>query len=66
MFAALFRTADVRRRLKPLNDLAVTAEKLSKEPMDHNKIDDLEKAISHCPRMTTSRLYIPETRIFRV
>ena len=47
LFAALFRTADVRRRLKPLNDLAVTAEKLSKEPMDHNKIDDLEKAISH-------------------
>lgn len=26
LFAALFRTADVRRRLKPLNDLAVTAE----------------------------------------
>ncbi len=47
LFFALFRTADVRRRLKPLNDLAVTAEKLSKEPMDHNKIDDLEKAISH-------------------
>ena len=47
LFVALFRTADVRRRLKPLNDLAVTAEKLSKEPMDHNKIDDLEKAISH-------------------
>ena len=47
LFIALFRTADVRRRLKPLNDLAVTAEKLSKEPMDHNKIDDLEKAISH-------------------
>ena len=47
LFLALFRTADVRRRLKPLNDLAVTAEKLSKEPMDHNKIDDLEKAISH-------------------
>ena len=47
LFLALFRTADVRRRLKPLNDLAVAAEKLSKEPMDHNKIDDLEKAISH-------------------
>lgn len=47
LFLALFRTADVRRRLKPLNDLAITAEKLSKEPMDHNKIDDLEKAISH-------------------
>ena len=47
LFLALFRTADVRRRLKPLNDLAVKAEKLSKEPMDHNKIDDLEKAISH-------------------
>ncbi len=47
LFLALFRTADVRRRLKPLNDLAVAAEKLSKEPMDHNKINDLEKAISH-------------------
>ena len=47
LFLALFRTADVRRRLKPLNDLAVAAEKLSKEPVDHNKIDDLERAISH-------------------
>ena len=47
LFLALFRTADVRRHLKPLNDLAVKAEKLSKEPMDHNKINDLEKAISH-------------------
>lgn len=60
LFLALFRTADVRRRLKPLNDLAIAAERLSKESStpsssrsgrsnqnDHSKIDDLEKAISH-------------------
>lgn len=60
LFLALFRTADVRRRLKPLNDLAIAAERLSKESStpsssrpgrsnqnDHSKIEDLEKAISH-------------------
>lgn len=47
LFFAMFRTADVRRRLKPLNDLAVKAEQISKVPFDHGKIDNLEAAISH-------------------
>lgn len=52
LFFALFRTSVVRRRLKPLNDLAVKAEKISQmaspeSSYDRKKMENLEQAISH-------------------
>ncbi len=44
---SLFGTAQIRKKLKPLNDLAVKAEKLSSLPLDLSKIEHLEQAIEN-------------------
>ena len=46
LFGALFGTGEIRRKLKPLNDLAVKAEKLSSLPLDSSKFESLERAIA--------------------
>lgn len=45
LFFALFGTADIRKKLKPLNDLAVKAEQISALPLDMSKFESLEHAI---------------------
>ena len=47
LFGALFETGAVRRKLKPLNDLAIKAEKLSSLPLDSSKFESLEHAIEN-------------------
>ena len=44
---AVFGTSSIRQKLKPLNDLAVTAEKISSIPLDASKIESLEHAIEN-------------------
>lgn len=44
---ALFETGKIRRKLKPLNDLAIKAEKLSALPLDASKFESLEHAIEN-------------------
>lgn len=44
---SLSGTRGIRRDLKPLNDLAVQADAISKVPLDMSKMESLEKAISH-------------------
>lgn len=46
LFFALFDTGKVRRKLKPLNDLAIKAEQISSMPLDASKFENLEHAIS--------------------
>ncbi len=46
LFFAIFHTGGVRRKLRPLNDLALQAEELSSIPLDA-KMDELAKAIDH-------------------
>lgn len=48
LFFALFRTSVVRRRLKPLNDLAVKAEKISQmaSPFEENKTEKNSRKVS--------------------
>ena len=43
LFFALFRTSVVRRKLKPLNDLAVKAEQISKMSFEQNGMEDQKK-----------------------
>ncbi|MBQ7926082.1 MAG: HAMP domain-containing histidine kinase [Lachnospiraceae bacterium] len=45
LFLALFETGDIRKKLKPLNELAIKAEKLSTLPLDTSKFESLEHAI---------------------
>ena len=45
LIGALFGTGEIRRKLKPLNDLAIKAEKLSSLPLDSSKFESLEQAI---------------------
>lgn len=45
LFTALFETGGIRRKLKPLNDLAVKAEKLSSFSLDSVKFQSLEHEI---------------------
>ena len=45
LFFALFGTSQIRKKLKPLNDLAVKAEQLSSLPLDISKFESLEHAI---------------------
>ena len=47
LIPALFRTGEIRRKLRPLNDLAVRAEEISSLPMDTNKMEELARAIDH-------------------
>ena len=44
---ALFRTGRVRKKLRPLNELALTAEKISRVPIDYSKMAVLEAAIEN-------------------
>lgn len=47
LFFALFHTGEIRRKLKPLNDLAERAEQLSSIPLDNaEQLAHLEQAIS--------------------
>lgn len=48
LFFALFQTSVVRRRLKPLNDLAVKAEKISQmaSPFEENKTEKNSRKVS--------------------
>lgn len=43
----LFGTEKIRRKLKPLNELAIKAEKLSSLPLDTSKFESLEQAIEN-------------------
>lgn len=47
LFFALFHTSEIRRQLKPLNDLAIQAEQMSSMPFDPNKFASLEHAIEN-------------------
>ena len=45
LLGALFKTGRVRRKLRPLNELAVQAEQLSNLPLDATSLEHLEQAI---------------------
>lgn len=47
LFFALFNTGHIRRRLRPLNELAKKAEAISSIPLDASKFEHLEQAISN-------------------
>lgn len=47
LFFALFHTSEIRRQLKPLNDLAIQAEQVSSMSFDPNKFASLEHAIEN-------------------
>ncbi len=47
IIGGLFGTGKIRRKLKPLNDLAIKAEKLSSLPLDTSKFESLEQAIEN-------------------
>lgn len=47
LFFALFHTSEIRRLLKPLNDLAIQAEQVSSMSFDPNKFASLEHAIEN-------------------
>lgn len=47
LFFAMFHTGSIRRKLRPLNDLAVKAEQLSAVPLDEDLLQHLEHAITH-------------------
>lgn len=46
MIFALFKTSEIRRKLKPLNDLAIKAEQISSIPLDTTSLEHLEQAIA--------------------
>lgn len=58
LFFALFRTSVVRRRLKPLNDLAVKAEKISQmaSPFEENKAEKNGQKVSSYDRKKMENL----------
>lgn len=43
---SLFYTGEIRRKLKPLNDLAIKAEQISSIPLDSSSLEHLEQAIA--------------------
>ena len=47
IIGGLFGTGEIRRKLKPLNDLAIKAEMLSSLPLDTSKFESLEQAIEN-------------------
>lgn len=47
LFFSLFGTGEIRRKLRPLNDLAIKAEQLSSMPFDAAKFENLEHAIEN-------------------
>lgn len=47
LFFAMFHTGSIRRKLRPLNDLAVRAEQISNVPLDEDLLQHLEHAITH-------------------
>lgn len=47
LFFAMFHAGSVRRKLRPLNDLAIRAEQLSSVPLDEDLLVHLEHAITH-------------------
>lgn len=47
IIGGLFGTGKIRRKLKPLNDLAIKTEKLSSLPLDTSKFESLEQAIEN-------------------
>ncbi|MCM1288736.1 MAG: HAMP domain-containing histidine kinase [Clostridium sp.] len=46
LFLALFNTSMVRKKMRPLNDLAVRAQEISEAVYDTSKFDSLEQAIA--------------------
>lgn len=46
LFFALFRTRSVRKKMRPLNELAKRADEMSRASFDQSKIDNLEQVIS--------------------
>lgn len=58
LFFALFRTSVVRRRLKPLNDLAVKAEKISQmaSPFEEKQVEKNSRKISSYDRKKMENL----------
>ncbi|MCR5755102.1 MAG: HAMP domain-containing histidine kinase [Acetatifactor sp.] len=55
IFSAMFNTAEIRRRLKPLNDLATKAEQISS--LDASHFENLREAISQVsPSQTDLRI----------
>ncbi len=53
---ALSGTANIRKKLKPLNDLAIAAEKISSMPMDFSKLESIEHVIEN---VTPDNLDVP-------
>ncbi len=47
LFFGLFKTGRIRRKLKPLNDLAIKAEEISQFSLDDSKMQQLEAAIEN-------------------
>lgn len=47
LFFSMFRTSGIRRKLRPLNDLAIRAEQISSVPLDDDMLRHLEHAITH-------------------
>ncbi len=47
LFLAMFQTSEIRRKLKPLNDLAVKAEQMSGLSFDTGQFESLEHAIEN-------------------
>ncbi len=47
IIGGLFGTGEIRRKLRPLNDLAIKAERLSSLPLDASKFESLEQAIEN-------------------
>lgn len=44
---ALFHTGSIRKKMRPLNELAIKAQQISNAPLDTTKFDHLEHAISN-------------------
>ncbi len=49
LFKSIFYTRQIRKRLKPLNDLAMKAEAISEVSLDTTKFEELEQAILKVP-----------------
>ncbi len=47
LISGFFRIIKIRRKLKPLNDLAIRTEAISRSSFDMSKVENLEAAITH-------------------
>lgn len=47
LFFSLFHTGRIRKKMRPLNELAIKAQQISTAPLDSTKFDNLEHAIAN-------------------